>query len=149
MAFPGDELRARRLEVGLTRMDVYRKLHVPADFVQALEEGAWERLPSAIYTVGFTRTYCAFLGLNPEPYVDAALLAGKHMRWNRRGLGVSSGPSDRPAWVADMAMWVTILAVGVLGWLTYTAIVQPEADHRSSRVQAETLDLRFPIDRER
>ena len=149
MAFPGDELRARRLEAGLTRKDVYRKLHVPADFVQALEEGAWEHLPSPIYTAGFTRTYCAFLGLYPEPYVDAALLAGKHVRWNQRGLGMAEESSDRPAWVADVVTWATILAVAVLGWVTYTVVVRPDASQGSARVQAETLDLRFPAQRER
>ena len=148
MAFPGDELRARRLEAGLTRKDVYRKLHVPVDFVQALEEGLWEHLPSPIYTMGFTRTYCKFLGLNPEPYVDA-LLAGKHVRWNRKGLGATLESSDRPAWVADVVTWATILALAVLGWVTYTVVVRPDAGQGSARVQAETLDMRFPAQGER
>ena len=80
MTFPGDELQARRQEAGLTRKDVHRKLPVPADFVKALEEGAWELLPSSVYKVGFTRTYVAFLGLNSEPYFEAVLMEQRHRR---------------------------------------------------------------------
>lgn len=144
MTFPGDELKARRLEAGLTRKDVRRKLHVPSDFVKALEDGAWELLPSSVYTVGFTRTYCAFLGLNPEPYVEAVLI-GKQTRWNVPGFGMAKSPSKRPVWVGDIIMWAAILAIAALGWATYTAVVRPDSGQDSGKVQAETLDLRLPL----
>lgn len=141
MTFPGDELLARRQETGLTREDVHRKLHVPAAFVKALEEGKWELLPSSVYTVGFTRTYCAFLGLNPEPYVEAVLI-GKQTRWNLLGFGMAKHPSKRPAWIGDMIMWAAILSIVALGWASYTAVLRPDAGQDSGSVQAETLDLR-------
>ncbi len=147
MNFPGDELQARRLEAGLTRKDVRRKLHVPADFVKALEEGAWELLPSSVYTVGFTRTYCGFLGLNPEPYVEAVLI-GRQARWNLMGPGRANNPPKRPAWVGDIFMWAAILAIAALGWATYTAVVRPDTGQYSSGVHAETLDLRVPLQRD-
>ncbi len=147
MSFPGAELQARRLETGLTRKDVYRKLHVPADFVTSLEEGTLELLPSSIYTVGFTRTYCAFLGLNPEPFVEAVLI-DKRTRWNLLGFGTAKSPSTRPAWLGDIIMWAAILAIAALGWATYTVVVGPGAAQDSGRVQAETRDLRLPQLRE-
>ena len=144
MTFPGNELQARRQEAGLTRKDVHRKLHVPADFVKALEEGAWELLPSSVYTVGFTRTYCAFLGLNSEPYVEAVLIE-KQTRWNLLDFGTAKHPSKRPTWVSDLFMWAAILAIVALGWATYTAVVRPYAGQDSGSVQAETLALRLPL----
>ena len=144
MSFPGAELQARRLETGLTREDVHRKLRVPADFVRSLEEGTLELLPSSIYTVGFTRTYCTFLGLNPEPYVEA-LLMGKQTRWKLLDFGLAKNPSKRPAWFGDIVTWAAILAIAALSWATYTAVVRPGASQDSGRVQAGTLDLRVPL----
>lgn len=140
MSFPGNDLRARRLEVGLSREDVHRKLRIPTNFVEAIEAGTWEALPSSVYCIGFTRSYCEFLGLNPEPYVDA-VLSGKQARWKTPGFGAPIQPVECPAWLSDAIVWATIVLVSILGWASYTAVVRPDTGQSSKSVQAETLDL--------
>ena len=148
MSYLGKELQARRLDAGLSRQDVQRKLRIPASFVEAIEAGTWEILPSSVYSVGFTRTYCEFLGLNPEPYVDAVLSA-KHTRWKTLGFSATADPVPPPAWLNDAVVWVTIVFIGILSWASYTAVLRPDNGPSSKSVQAETLNDRQAISLER
>lgn len=143
MSFPGNDLLVHRLEAGLSHNDVHRKLRIPASFVEAIESDNWETLPSPVYRVGFTKTYCEFLGLDPEPYVDA-ILSVKQARWKTLGFGASTDPVERPAWISDAIVWATIVLVSILGWASYTAVIPLDTGQSSNSVQAETLDFRSP-----
>lgn len=144
MAFTGDELRARRTEAGLSRKDIYKKLRIPIDFIQAVEDGQLDRLPPIAYALGFMRTYCKLLGVNPEPYVDA-LQARAHTRRSFLRLGAGDAAGYRPAWLNEAIAWATILLIAVLGWAAYTVVFRPQAPSSHSRVQAGTLNLRLPL----
>ena len=143
MQFPGDELRLRRIEAGLSRVDVYKKLHIPVQFTEALEENTPHEFPPLTYSLGFLRTYCRFLRLDPEPYL-AALQATTHAPRNFLGITKNNGPAERPTWCNELIMWVTIISIVVLGWFAYTAVFQPSADAEQGSVRAGTLDLRLP-----
>ena len=38
LTFPGHELRARREELGFSSEDIYRRIRVPAQFVESIEK---------------------------------------------------------------------------------------------------------------
>lgn len=144
MSFPGNDLRAHRLEAGLSRKDVQRKLRIPTSFVEAIEAGTWEKMPSSVYSLGFTKTYCEFLELNPEPYVHA-ILSAKHTSWKTLGLSAAADPVAPPRWLNDALVWATIVLVSMLSWASYTAVIRPDSGPSSKSVQAETLDNRSPF----
>jgi hypothetical protein len=75
VSFPGHELRARRLELSLSTIAVSAGCAVPVAMIDALEAGALDRLPAPCYTVGFIRSYCRQIGLEPEYYVSALHVA--------------------------------------------------------------------------
>jgi len=138
--FPGERLSETRIEKGLTRSDVYRKLRIPADIITALETGDMESLPTLPYTMGFLKTYCAFLELSPEPFIDAILAATRPTRrYNRLA---AEQPPKRPAWFQEAAMWAGIVGIILLGWLSYSAMFHPKDSDEKTQVQAGTLDLR-------
>lgn len=66
----GKELRARREMLSLHLEEVERNTRVKTHYLEALEQGDMERLPSAVQTRGMLSNYASFLDLD----VDAILL---------------------------------------------------------------------------
>lgn len=75
MAEIGATLRARRELISLTVDEVERHTHLRAVFVKALEEGAFDKLPSTVQTRGMISNYASFLDLDVDEillrYADA------------------------------------------------------------------------------
>lgn len=65
----GEILKKARTEKGLELDVIEKQLRIRKKFLEALEENAWERLPSLPYIKGFLRNYSLFLGLKPEEMV--------------------------------------------------------------------------------
>ena len=63
----GEHLRHQRDLLGLSLEDVERHTHLRIHYLQALEEGKLENLPSSVQGRGMLKNYAAFLGLNPDP----------------------------------------------------------------------------------
>lgn len=61
----GTRLRDVRLKKNLTLSDVSQQTKIRPEFLQAIENGEYEKLPSSSYAQGFVRNYASFLGL-PE-----------------------------------------------------------------------------------
>jgi cytoskeletal protein RodZ len=138
--FPGHELRERREELGLSVYEAFRKTRVPANYIEALERGDLPALPSSCYATGFLKTYCEFLGLEAERYVDnlRACLRPSVVRFLRRE---NRSELRLPAWVNDAAAWAVITVLVLLAWVTYAVVVQPQAEPVHQRVEAGTLEL--------
>lgn len=66
----GESLRARRELLGLNLDDIEQHTRVRRHYLQALEEGALDRLPSPVQTRGMLSNYAAFLEMD----VDGLLL---------------------------------------------------------------------------
>jgi cytoskeleton protein RodZ len=63
----GASLAAAREELNLSISDVARHLKLTPAQVEALEEGAYERLPGRVFVRGFLRNYAKLLGVDPQP----------------------------------------------------------------------------------
>ncbi len=63
----GQSLRGQRDLLGLSLDDVVRHTHLRRHYLQALESGNLEGLPSPVQGRGMLKNYAAFLGLDPEP----------------------------------------------------------------------------------
>lgn len=136
--FPGKDLREKRIELDLTLEEAYKKLRIPAAILAAFEESRINDLPPMTYSLGFLRTYCQLLGLEPERYADALRESARPVT---NFLGLPSGVDRglRPAWMSDVTAWAVITLLLALGWFTYSTTVQPKADAGASRVQADTI----------
>lgn len=65
----GEILKKARLEKKLEFEEIEKTLKIRKKFLTALEENAWDKLPSLPYIKGFLRNYSAYLGLKPEEMV--------------------------------------------------------------------------------
>ncbi len=142
--FPGDELRERREELGLSTADVYRKTRIPISYLVAMERGAVTELPPMCYAAGFVRTYCRFLKLDPERFCDClrACTQPPPGRFLRR---TSSSPAwTWPSWLNETLTWAAVCAGFLLAWFTYSAVLRPNADATDSHVEAGTTEMVLP-----
>lgn len=145
-SFPGDVLRARRLELGLSVDDVYKKIRIPSRYVDAFEEARLDELPASTYAHGFLRTYCLTLQLDPEPMLKALseFQSASTGRLSPRGFVTASRRASRGAagWrPAELTTWLAICGLLALGWFAYTVVVNPNTDGQEGQVQAETRSV--------
>lgn len=68
---PGPALRQARTDLRLSPEDVANQLHLAPRQIVALEADDYELLPQTTYVRGYLRSYALFLGLAPEPILDA------------------------------------------------------------------------------
>ncbi len=140
--FPGNELQALREALGLTVDDVYRKIRVSPAFIRAIERGDFSTIPAGCYAVGFLKTYCNLLEIDPHRFIDAYHACTKPSnRFLRRS------PTNKiilPDWVSELATWAAVCGIFLLAWVAYTVVVHPSAPGEQ-RVHAGTIEgLRVP-----
>lgn len=66
----GHILREARETKGYTLREVQEKTRINSRFLEALEMGDFERLPTPTHVRGFLRNYARFLGLEPDPLLE-------------------------------------------------------------------------------
>jgi Helix-turn-helix domain len=66
----GNSLRETRLRKELDFPELEQGTKIRAKYLRALEDEAFDTLPSATYVKGFLRTYAEYLGLDGQLYVD-------------------------------------------------------------------------------
>ena len=140
--FPGNDLRQRREALGVSVYEAYRNTRVPVKYIQSIERGDVSALPGECYSAGFLRTYCQFLKVDPDPYVDSLRALSRPAP---AGFPRTREDLERraPAWVQDAVTWAVVLAVVLLGWVTYAVVFRPQAQVTDNRVSAGVVETDF------
>jgi cytoskeletal protein RodZ len=68
---PGEILKKRREELKKDLKDIAHILKIRYDYLKAIEEDDFDRLPVPVYTRGYIRGYANFLNIDPEPIIKA------------------------------------------------------------------------------
>lgn len=68
--FPGESLLVAREAKGVSQKNIAEELNLPVRYIQWIEEGAFEKLPSLVFAKGYIRSYAKALGLESEPLVS-------------------------------------------------------------------------------
>jgi hypothetical protein len=87
----GAELRQAREQQALSVEDVALRTRIPLRFLHAIEAGVHDGLPSAMYAVGFVRTYAKTVGLDPQSLGERF----------RREIGYMRAPSSMPEYLEE------------------------------------------------
>ena len=109
----GRQLRERRSALNLRREEIERHIHVRAHYLQALEEGNFEGLPSVVQTRGMLGNYAGFLDLDVDELLlrFADVLQARHRERHPLPPGATGKvqaavPTSVPVWrgfiVADL-----------------------------------------------
>ncbi len=67
----GDMLKQAREEAGFSIERIAMATRITQPFIEALEKGATDKLPGAIFGRGFVRNLCKAYGKDPKPYLLA------------------------------------------------------------------------------
>lgn len=125
----GEILKNQRERLGFSIANVENQTYIPGRYLQAIEDGSLEELPSTVQGKGMVKNYAQFLGLDPEPLllIYADVLQDRLME-SRADLD----PRTQPAFKASFRRLLanpTILWVGVVllisvvsiwsGWLIF------------------------------
>ena len=77
----GNSLREARVRQALDYPQVELATKIRAKYIRALEDEAFELLPSETYVKGFLRSYAEYLGLDGQLYVDEYISRYGSERW--------------------------------------------------------------------
>lgn len=66
----GNLLREAREARGLSLSEAQESTRINSEFLQALEEGRYHRLPSQVHVRGYLKNYAKYLHLDPQPLLD-------------------------------------------------------------------------------
>lgn len=66
----GNILRDAREMKGLTVAEVQERTRISAHYLEAMEQGEYNLLPTPVHARGFLRNYARFLDLDPEPLLE-------------------------------------------------------------------------------
>ncbi len=66
----GQYLQKERENKNFSREYVSQNIRIRPPFIQALEEDDFQVLPAEPYARGFIRSYCHFMGLNPQEALE-------------------------------------------------------------------------------
>lgn len=135
--FPGYELREEREARGLSLTETYKRVHIPIRYIEALEQSNFDELPEPCFVKGFLKSYCTFLDLNAERFVNlyheaVEPASTKILR------GIPKQPISGPDWRTELLTWAAICAILAVGWFAYQIVVRPDAGAESNRVEAGT-----------
>lgn len=137
-AFPGHELRARREELGLSLEEAFEGTRIPVRQIVALESGDLLSMPGPCFVSGFLKTYCQFLQIDAQPYINV------YLALNRPSLALFRRSNDtrskQPAWVGDAVTWTAISLFLVFMWFAYSTVVQPKSDPSDKKVNAGAVE---------
>lgn len=118
----GDALREAREEQGRTQADAAAALRVRTDYIEALEEEAFEVFGADTYARGHLRNYARYLGLDPQPLVDRYDRDVSHEDPVTHFADAPIAVRQReplPRWVAGVGIAIAVLAaalvIGMLG----------------------------------
>ncbi|WP_338330936.1 RodZ domain-containing protein, partial [Commensalibacter sp. Nvir] len=67
--FVGEAIKNRRIELGLSLEEISRRLCIRQSFLEAIEAGQIDKLPSGAYASGFLRAYAEFMELDADELV--------------------------------------------------------------------------------
>jgi len=140
-AFPGHRLQQRREEQGLTLDQVYLKLRVAPQFIEALEAGEIDALPGKTYAIGFIKSYCAFLDEDPHPYLAALGSVTRPAARPSTARLAKHAEAHRPSWVNEAITWGTVVSILIAGWIAYSVVVRPDAAGPQGAASAGTLGV--------
>lgn len=124
----GKDLRQAREQLGLTLEEAERATRIRPRYLQAIEDGDLDALPSAVQARGFLRNYADFLGLDSDEillrYADQIGARGS----SNRPVGTLERPpvnptirirARRPRWLTldlFVAGFIVFAVVGILIW---------------------------------
>jgi cytoskeleton protein RodZ len=118
----GEQLRDARTERSLTLNEVAAQTRIPVRHLEALEASDFGALPGSTYSIGFTKAYARFVGLEPNALSDelrTELSQSGHAGFVPATPDYEPADSNRvpPRWLAWSAAGIAV--AGLIGYFVW------------------------------
>jgi hypothetical protein len=133
----GRTLREARLARGEDLDQVARDRFIPAPYLAALEQGAFEQIPGRSYTATLVRAYGNYLGLDGAALAEPLLLAASLFPFGPEPRGQTGGLQSRAALTIAAFLLLTV-ATGVTSY----ALPQLRPDMTEAELSIVVLEAR-------
>lgn len=113
----GEKLKKLRLQYRMSYTDIAKATRIQAKYLEALENGEYEKLPAEVYVRGFLRSYARYLGLDEEAFLklyDKEKNIRKNLGQEKKAVETQRYPSMN-AWVVTPRAAIVTLLILVLG----------------------------------
>jgi transcriptional regulator with XRE-family HTH domain len=109
----GEFLRRERELRHISLDDVAERTKISRRYLEAIEEGQYDRLPGETFVRGFIRSYAQFVGLDPQD----TLLLYHQSRMDHEGAPLRTERISpvRRAWNAPSLVWLLVVGVLIVG----------------------------------
>ncbi len=149
----GDKLRRQRELIGLSIEDVERHTHLRGHFLQAIEAGQIERLPSSVQGRGMISNYATFLGFDPDPillrFADGLQASLAARKGPRTAMPTQNSP-DRLPWrmrlfSADLLLAGLVLVL-LLAFIIWAAqrVIEAGSQQQASQTAPSVAEVLAP-----
>lgn len=132
MAKLGETLKERRVALGISIEEAENGTKIRARLLEALEEGAYDRLPNPGYVRGYISSYARYLELDSGPLLNMYKAETGHSRTAELNLP-QAGEAVRPTgqqhevpWAAGVIAAVVIGVLSLAIWIGVRAVRGPE-----------------------
>jgi cytoskeleton protein RodZ len=131
MAF-GRELQLEREKREISLESIAEGTKVPEKHLVALEEENFEQLPGGVFSRGIVRSYCRYVGLNEDEWLQRFPAAPETENVHAFAEFAANVKRNRVRSSSHMRMrwWGVLLmlgAIGALSWATWKYVVQERA----------------------
>jgi cytoskeletal protein RodZ len=137
----GRELQLERERQGISLEAIAESTKVPHRHLQALELDQLDLLPGGIFAKGIVRSYCRHLGLDEQEWLQrfpSVFQQDATPEWAEFAENVSRNRTPQAG--AMRVRWLGVLlmaaALGVLSWVAWQYVVQPQVVGRAVDAKA-------------
>jgi len=114
MATLGEMLVSARENAGHSAVEIAQTTRIMLSAVQALEEDHFKALPAPGYVRGYILSYCRYIGVDPQAYLDQYEIQTGNMRHDSLGQFPIDRTADRARGVEHEMNWRIIIPVALI-----------------------------------
>lgn len=142
--YGGEALRAEREKAGIDIPTLSAELRIPKSYLHALEAEDYDELPGTTYGFGYIKSYCKFLGIDDQPFLDTF-----KMRTSVAGSGPKYHFPDEalePRMSGAMVAMLVVLTLltGYIGWQVYDRFQVPTLSEDTTLVATLSVENEAP-----
>ena len=128
--YSGASLRALREAQAIDIATLSYELRIPKNYIEALELEDYDILPGTTYGYGYIRSYCKFLNIDAQPYLDTYKMRTAKQMQNYAFPDEALEPRMSGAMVAMLL--VLVLLTGYIGWQVFDRYSQGELNGQAT-----------------
>ena len=116
----GEMLQRHRIERDLTLQDIAQQLRIQRSYLDALENGDFDKLPGLTYAIGYVRSYAQLLELDPATLITDFKAEAKKLQEPTQLSFPSPAPEGKVPGGALVFVGVLFAALSYGGWYYFS-----------------------------